>query len=81
MRHRGPAFFFNIVPGVACSVCALLGLGRHAVEHFARNRLQARGPWVAIDKSRPPFRAGQSTPSPCEEAPDRRLHWFLIVSD
>jgi hypothetical protein len=75
-----PPFWFNNAYGVACSICAPKAMTPAAVEAFANATLKhSMGPWVAVDKSRPPVsQEGRATPHPCEQAPELRTHWFLI---
>jgi hypothetical protein len=70
------AFVFAALLGMFCSVCAPNGWTKSAVERFACEAMKSDG-WQAVDKAKLMPGTG-STPNPCNHAPDKRLHHFLM---
>lgn len=74
----GGAVMFAELFGISCSLCAPLLMDEAEVEAAAMIMATPRkGPWKAVDKSKPPVSIGAPTPSPCNVYPGRQ-HWFLI---
>lgn len=81
--HEAPAHegnepvVFAALGGFTCSICAPTRMTKVQVEEFAAT--QFPGQWKSIDKSE--FGMGSPTPNPCNQAPDRRTHWFMMWVD
>lgn len=69
------AFLFAALLGMTCSICAPNDWTKERVEAFADERMQREG-FEAINKAE--LGLGSSTPNPCNHAPDKRRHWFLM---
>jgi hypothetical protein len=68
---------FAALGGFTCSICAPNSMVKADVEAFAAT--QFPGVWESIDKSK--LGMGSATPNPCNMAPDRRTHWFMMWAD
>jgi hypothetical protein len=70
------AFVFADLLGMFCSVCAPNYWRKDRVELFACATMESDG-WLAVDKAAIGL-GGSSTPNPCNHAPGKRLHHFLM---
>ena len=65
---------FAALGGFTCSICAPNSMTKLEIEAFAAT--QFPGVWRSIDKSE--MGMGSPTPNPCNQAPDRRTHHFMM---
>jgi hypothetical protein len=68
---------FAALGGFTCSICAPNSMVKADVEAFAAT--QFPGVWESIDKSK--LNMGSATPNPCNMAPGRRTHWFMMWTE
>jgi hypothetical protein len=71
-------FVFAGLFGWTCSICAPLSWPKERVEEFACQSFKSDG-WQAVNKT--DLGLGDPTPNPCDQAPSRRQHWFLLRED
>jgi len=58
-----------------CSICAPNMMEKNDVESYADSIFPGK-PWRSINKAN--FGLGGQTPNPCNDAPDKRTHWFMF---
>ena len=68
---------FAALGGFTCSICAPSTMTKVEIEDFAATQFPGR--WQSIDKSQ--LGMGSPTPNPCNQAPDRRMHHFMMWVD
>ena len=74
----GGPFVFAALGGFTCSICAPAWMTVTEVEAFAGKEVgdMPEHEWHAVNKAE--LGMGSPTPNPCNQAPNRRLHWFLL---
>jgi hypothetical protein len=83
ISHDNPAHegddpvVFAALGGFTCSICAPRKMTAVEVADFAATKFPGR--WASVDKSE--FGMGSPTPNPCNQAPERRMHHFMMWVD
>lgn len=68
---------FAALGGFTCSICAPSKMTKVEIEDFAATQFPGR--WQSINKAE--LGMGSPTPNPCNQAPDRRMHHFMMWVD
>lgn len=76
--HGGDAVkVYAFLKGMTCSLCTQKEMGPPEILKWAENNLEARyQPWNIADTIQ--FGGASRSPSPCNQYPDNRQHWFLV---